>query len=340
MKRHSLYFIKPGVVEVLDELIPEPGSNQVLVRTMLSGISSGTEMLIYQGHFPDNLMLDEEIEAISGAAAYPLKYGYSTVGEIIADGDGLNPEWIGKQVFSFQPHVSHYVANKDSLQFIPEGMSLEDAIFLPNMETAVNFLMDGSPVIGEKVVVLGQGVVGLLTTAILALYPLSNLMTFDRYQIRRETSLELGAKSSINPANMRELEQTLADLNGQGAAGADLVYELSGDPKGLDQAIELCGYDGRIIVGSFYGKKKVELDLGGWFHRSRIKIISSQVSTINSNFSGRWDKSRRFKSVWDLIQQLQPARLITHKFPIREATEAYRLLADNPGETIQVAFTY
>jgi len=228
----------------------------------------------------------------------------------------------------------------DSLQFIPEGVSLEEAIFLPNMETAVNFLMDGGPVIGEKVVVLGQGVVGLLTTALLALYPLSNLVTFDRYQLRRETSLEWGAQSSINPANKMDIQQLLTDFDNQGAAGADLVYELSGDPKGLDQAIELCGYDGRIIVGSFYGKKKAELDLGGRFHRSRMKIISSQVSTINPIFSGRWDKSRRFKLVWDLIEQVQPARLITHKFPIQGAAEAYRLLAENPEGTIQVVFTY
>lgn len=340
MKRHSLYFIKPGVVGVRDELIPEPGSNQVLVRTLLSGISSGTEMLIYQGYFPDSLILDDEIEAISGEATYPLRYGYSTVGEIIADGDERSTEWIGKQVFSFQPHVSHYVADKESLQLIPEGVSLEDAIFLPNMETAVNFLMDGSPLIGEKVIVLGQGVVGLLTTALLALYPLSNLVTFDRYQMRRETSLELGAQYSLNPINIKEIEQLRAELDNQGSKGADLVFELSGAPSGLDQAIELCGYDGRIIVGSFYGTKKAQLDLGGWFHRSRIKIISSQVSSINPDFSGRWDKSRRFELAWDLIERVQPARLITHKFSIQDAADAYRLLADNPGETIQIAFTY
>jgi 2-desacetyl-2-hydroxyethyl bacteriochlorophyllide A dehydrogenase len=340
VKRQSLYFIEPGVVEIREELISKPGANQVLVSTLLSGISSGTEMLIYQGNFPENLALDEGIEAISGIPTYPLRYGYSTVGEILDYGEGVSPELVGKLVFSFQPHVSHFVTDKNSLQFVPEELSLEDAIFLPNMETAVNLLMDGGPVIGEKVIVLGQGVVGLLTTALLAQFPLSKLVTFDRYQIRRKASLDFGAQTSIDPANKEGLEKMLADLGEQGSRGADLVYELTGDPKGLDQAIELCGFDGCIVVGSFYGKKKAELDLGSWFHRSRIKMISSQVSMINPDFSGRWDKSRRYKLAWDMIEQVKPAGLITHKFPIEKADQVYRMLADRPEEMIQVAFTY
>lgn len=323
-----------------EESIPDPDSNQVVVRTLLSGISSGTEMLIYQGNFPEGLALDEGIEAISGAAAYPLKFGYATVGEIVAHGEGVNPEWVGKQVFSFQPHVSHYVVEKGSLQFIPQGLELEDAVFLPNMETAINLLMDGRPVIGENVVVLGQGVVGLLTTALLSRYPLSNLETFDHYDIRREASLDIGALVSLNPSDHEVREKFLADLDRQDSRGADLVVELTGDPKGLDLAIQLCGFDGRIVVGSFYGKKMAEIDLGGWFHRSRIKLISSQVSTINPDFSGRWDKSRRFTLAWDMLNKVRPSRLITHKFPLEKADQAYRMLAESPEDTIQVIFTY
>lgn len=340
MKSQSLYFIKPGVVEVREESLPEPGANQVLVRTLFSGISSGTEMLIYQGKFPEDLALDEGIEAISGSVSYPLKYGYSSVGEIVALGEMVDSEWIGKQVFSFQPHMSHFVAALDTLQLIPEGMGHEEAIFYPNMETAVNFLMDGSPVIGENVIVLGQGVVGLLTTALLSRFPLNNLVTFDRFENRREASLDFGAQMSLSPSDRSRLEKLVADLGCQRTRGADLVYELSGDPKGLDHAIELCGFDGRIVLGSFYGKKKAAINLGGWFHRSRIKLISSQVSTINPKFSGRWDKSRRSSLVWEMIAQVQPARLITHKFSIHDADQAYRMLAESPENTIQVAFTY
>jgi 2-desacetyl-2-hydroxyethyl bacteriochlorophyllide A dehydrogenase len=340
VKSQSLYFVEPGVVEVREESLPEPWANQVLVRTLLSGISSGTEMLIYQGSFPESLALDEGIEAISGTASYPLKYGYSSVGEVLAHGEGVDPEWIGKQVFSFQPHTSHFVTELDTLKLLPDGMAEGDAIFFPNMETAVNFLMDGGPVIGEDVIVLGQGVVGLLTTALLSRYPLGSLVTFDHFEIRRGASLSSGAQMSLSPSEVGGLEKLKIDLGWQGTRGADLVYELTGDPKGLDQAIELCGYDGRIVLGSFYGKKKADIDLGGWFHRSRIKLISSQVSTINPIFSGRWDKSRRSNLVWEMIAQDQPARLITHKFPIEDANQAYRMLAESPEKTIQIAFTY
>ncbi len=333
MERQSLYFLAPGVVEVREERIAEPASDEVLVGSSFSAISSGTEMLLYRGLFPDDLNLDENIEALSESAAYPVKYGYSAVGEIIAHGDQVNPEWIGQRVFSFQPHASHFISKTSALQIIPTELSLEEAVFLPNMETALNFLMDGRPVIGERVVVLGQGVVGLLTTALLAQYPLESLVTFDRYPVRRQASLDCGAHASYDPSKMMELA-----MGGNG--GADLVYELTGDPDGLNQAIELCGFDGRIVIGSWYGRKRAELNLGGWFHRSRMKLISSQVSSINPDFSGRWDKTRRFQIAWEMIKQVQPAKLISHKFPFHQAGEAYRLLDDHPGESIQIVFSY
>ena len=340
MKRQSLYFVAPGVVEVLDEDIAEPAPNQVLVRTVLSAISSGTEMLLYRGQFPEHLALDETIEALPGGTTYPLKFGYSAVGEIVAHGDQISPEWMGKQVFSFQPHFSHFVTEPKSLQVIPKELALEDAVFLPNMETAINFLMDGRPVIGENVIVLGQGVVGLLTTALLSQHPLLGLITIDRYPIRRQASLDCGAQTSIDPSRLKELEGSLDELTLDGDRGADLVYELTGDPSSLNLAIELCGFDGRIVIGSFYGMKRAELDLGGWFHRSRIKLISSQVSTINPEFSGRWDKTRRFQIAWEMLKQVRPSQLITHRIPIHQAGEAYQMLADNPGDTIQVVFNY
>lgn len=340
MKKQSLYFTAPGAVEVRDEQIAEPDPNQVLVRTVLSAISSGTEMLLYRGQFPEQLTLDETIETLSGATTYPLKYGYSAVGEIIARGDDVPPEWMGARVFSFQPHLSHFVTETKSLQVIPEELTWEEAVFLPNMETAINFLMDGGPVIGEKVVILGQGVVGLLTTALLSRYPLTSLVTFDRYPLRRQASLDFGAHNSIVPSQKEVFEVPHQELATEGHSGADLVYELTGDPRGLNLAIELCGFDGRIVIGSFYGKKRAELDLGGWFHRSRIRLISSQVSTINPKFKGRWDKPRRFQIAWEMLKRVRPSQLITHRFPIHQASVAYQLLADNPGDTIQVVFEY
>jgi len=340
MERKSLYFLAPGIVDVRQEQLAHPGPNQVLVRTLLSAISSGTEMLLYHGQFPDNIALDENIESLAGVSTYPLKYGYSAVGEIIDRGDEVNSDWIGKRVFSFQPHVSHFVTETNLLQVIPEGLTVEGAVFLPNMETALNFVMDGAPLIGENVVIFGQGIVGLLTTALLAQFLLSSLMTIDRYPLRRQASLDFGADSCLELSETKSIEQTIQEFQKKSYRGADLVYELTGDPKVLNQAVETCGFNGRIVIGSWYGKKQAALDFGGWFHRSRIKIISSQVSSINPEFSGRWDKSRRFQVAWEMLKRVKPAQLITHRFPIQKAGEAYRLLDENPGDTIQVVFTY
>ena len=340
MEMTSLYFLAPGNVDVRQEQLAQPGPNQVLVRTLLSAISSGSEMLLYHGQFPDNIDLDANIESLAGAATYPLKYGYSAVGEIIERGDGINPDWIGKKVFSFQPHVSHFVTETSLLQVIPEGLTVEDAVFLPNLETALNFVMDGAPLIGENVVIFGQGIVGLLTTALLAQFPLSSLITIDRYPLRRQVSLDYGADFCLEPSEMKSIEQTILEIQRESYRGADLSYELTGDPKVLNHAVEICSFNGRIVIGSWYGKKQAVLDLGGWFHRSRIKIISSQVSSINPEFSGRWDKSRRFQVAWEMLKRVKPAQLITHRFPIQKAGEAYRLLDENPGDTIQVVFTY
>jgi threonine dehydrogenase-like Zn-dependent dehydrogenase len=187
--RKSLYHLSPGAVEVQGEPVPEPGPGQVLVHTRFSAISSGTEMLLYRGQFPEGIALDDNIPSLSGGVEYPLMYGYAQVGEIRRLGSGVQEEWLGRRVFAFNPHTSHFVAEIGNLRFIPEGLPFEDALFFANMETAAGFVMDAVPVIGERVVVFGQGIVGLLTTVLLAEFPLESLVTVDRFELRRQASL-------------------------------------------------------------------------------------------------------------------------------------------------------
>jgi threonine dehydrogenase-like Zn-dependent dehydrogenase len=190
--------------------------------------------------------------------------------------------------------------------------------------------------IGERVVVFGQGVVGLLTAAALARFPLERLATLDRYPLRQEASRQLGITACLDPA----APDTPARLHELFPDGADLVYELSGVPAALDAAIDIAAFSGRVVVGSWYGRKRAALNLGGKFHRSRLRLISSQVSTLNPEVTGRWTKARRFAVAWDLLRQVQPERLITHRFPISQAAEAYRRLDQEPGSAIQVLLTY
>lgn len=337
MKRSVLYFTAPHQISLCEEDLPEPEPGQVLVKTLLSAISPGTEALIYRGQFPRDLEIDAKLPALGGSFSYPFPYGYSAVGQVIRCSAGVDPEWEGRRVFAFQPHASHFLAAAGSLLPIPEQLALEDAVFLPNMETAVNFLLDGAPVIGERVVVFGQGIVGLLTTALLARFPLQLLVTLEPVELRRQASLHAGAHQSLDPLAPQALEHVKDIL---GADLADLVYELSGSPVVLNQALALCGFAGRLVIGSWYGKKRARLDLGGRFHRSRIHLISSQVSTLSPERSGRWTHSRRFDIAWEMLAAVRPSRWITHRFPFHDAHEAYRTLDSSPGETIQILLTY
>ena len=329
-------FTAPFQIELWEEALPEPPPGHAQVRTLLSAVSPGTEMLVYRGQLPAGLALDEGIAALGGGTAYPLKYGYCAVGVVEALGAEVEPGWLGRRIFAFQPHESRFNAPVEALIPLPEGMTPERAVFLPNMETAVNLVMDGAPLVGERVVVLGQGIVGLLTTALLGRTPLERLVALERYPLRQEASLQAGAGACLDPDD----PLTMGRLHEWMPEGADLCFELSGAPQALDTAIALTGFDGRVVIGSWYGEKRASLDLGGRFHRSRIRLISSQVSTIAPALSGRWTKARRFAVAWEMLRLIQPERLITQRIPIWEAAEAYQLIDQQPGETIQVVFTY
>ncbi|HEY3135709.1 MAG TPA: oxidoreductase [Blastocatellia bacterium] len=340
MKRLALYFTAPYEVSVREESLPLPAAGQVLVQTLVSAISAGTELLVYRGQAPADAPIDEAIPALAGKFAFPLKYGYAAVGRVTEVGDDVGPEWRGKTVFAFNPHESLFLSSPDELMPVPFSLSPEEASLLPNMETSVNFLMDGQPLIGEQVVVFGQGVVGLLTTALLARLPLASLLTLDRYDLRRRKSLALGAQASLDPEASDSLARLTSLLRKDHSdTRADLTYELSGDPHALEKAIEVTGFSGRVVIGSWYGQKQVGLNLGGHFHRSRIRLISSQVSTIAPQCAGRWNKSRRLQTAWQMLRNLKPAHLITHRFPLAQAARAYALLDRHPEEAIQVILT-
>lgn len=334
MKRQSLFFTAPYQVEIRDMEFSESGSGELLVETHFSAISPGTELLIYRGQAPTALAVDETITALGGSLAFPLQYGYAAVGQVIGAGYDLERTWIGKRVFSFQPHQTHFTATPEQVFILPDDLSFEAGVFLPNVETAVNFVMDGNPLIGERVAVFGQGIVGLLTTALLARFPLGDLITFDLYPNRRTASLDAGATQSYDPAEMSNLAQVRGD------AGFDLAYELSGSPAALDQAIAMTGFAGRVVIGSWYGQKRANLDLGGHFHRRRIQLIGSQVSSIAPCLSGRWSKTRRLDLVWKMIRQLQPEQWITTRLPFKDAGRGYKLLDQKPDEIIQVLLDY
>jgi 2-desacetyl-2-hydroxyethyl bacteriochlorophyllide A dehydrogenase len=332
-KAKTVFFTAPQKIEIRETQIPLIKEDEVLVENICSAISAGTEMLVYRGQFPH---LADAHDNLSSDLKYPLAYGYASVGRVVEVGKFVNRDLANKMVFAFHPHASHFIADSDSLILIPNSIDPEIACFLPNMETAVNLVQDGAPILGERVLVLGQGIVGLLTASLLSEFPLESLVTVDNYELRRK-ALEVKSKTlKVKSFTSHELQHSST----LGQNKADLTFELSGSPSALNDAIALTTFSGRIIIGSWYGKKHAELDLGGAFHRSRIKLISSQVSTISPELSGRWDKSRRFDVAWKALERIKPEKWITQKFSLNDAAKAYQLLDENPQETIQVIFDY
>ncbi len=343
MKRTALWFTAPKSVRVQEEELAQPAAGEVRVRVAASAISPGTEMLVYRGEFPPELALDSTLGALGGGFRYPVCYGYASVGQVDALGTGVDAAWAGRRVFAFQPHATAFVSAVTDLLPIPDDVADEDALFLANMETAVNFLLDGAPLIGERVAVFGQGVVGLLTLSLLAQLPLTTCVAVDRWPARRAAALRLGATAVVDPA----LDDSAPQLRALGGAGADaedptgfdLIFELSGAPSALDQAIAAAAFDGRIVVGSWYGAKRASLDLGRRFHRGRVRLISSQVSTLTPALAGRWTKARRLEVAWRRIAALRPSQLITHRLPLDRAEAAYRRIDEEPDSCLQVILT-
>lgn len=333
--RKTVIFSAPRQVTVISDAAPQPGEGEVLVQTILSAISPGTEMLVYRGQFP-NLPTDASIEGMQNLFSYPLAYGYACVGRVSQLGKDVHPEWLGRMVFSFQPHSSCFTATPSQLLPIPAGISLENACFFPNVETAVNLVQDAAPLFGENALVIGQGIVGLLVSALLSQFPLNSLVCTELYPLRRLAAEKLNVNAVLNPASPDFLSQARQHL----ANGADLSIEVSGSPDAMNTAIGLTAFSGRIIVGSWYGEKRAPMDLGGSFHRSRIQIISSQVSTINPALMGRWTKERRYQAAWQALANIQPQKWITHRFSIDDAAQAYQLLDAIPQKVIQAVIYY
>lgn len=328
--RQTLYFAQPYQVEVHNESMPAPEPHQVVVKTVLSAISAGTELLFYRGQVPPGMAVDTSITGMQQTVKYPLAYGYCNVGEVVAHGNQVDPTWQGRRVFAFHPHTSAFISEPVQLHPIPDAISYEQAVLLPTMETAVNFVMDAKPILGERVLTIGLGIVGLLTAYLLNRFPVERVYAVDGYANR----IALAQQWGINALH------SLNDLTTLQKYNPDLILELSSNPAALTSALDYAGFGTRIVVGSWYGDKVANLPLGGNFHRNRVQLISSQVSTLDGQFSNRWDKQRRLKTAWQQLEKLPVQELISHRLPLSSASVAYALLDQHPEQTLQILFTY
>jgi threonine dehydrogenase-like Zn-dependent dehydrogenase len=319
----AVYFQGPGVVSVRDVSLPACApTGQVRVTSTLIGISHGTEMMIFEGHLPEAQSADATLSSLDCPMRYPLRYGYSTVGRM-SDGG---------HVFAFYPHQTSFWLPASETVALPPGLADDDAVFLASTETALTICHDALPVAGDCVLVVGQGVIGLLVAEILSAYPLLRVVTLEPLASRRRASAALGCLA-LDPADAGT-PAALADA--AGGRGFDVAINVSADGAGLQAAIDALAFGGTVVEASYYGSRHASLELGRSFHRKRLSIRSSQVSTADPRLAGRWNKTRRLAAALELVRRIRPGRYITHRFALEDAQSAFELIRDRPGEVLQV----
>jgi threonine dehydrogenase-like Zn-dependent dehydrogenase len=212
-------------------------------------------------------------------------------------------------------------------------------VFLANLETAISIVHDASIRYGDAVVVFGLGVVGILAGLVLKKSGARPVIGVDPFPSRREKAAELGIEDTIDLRNPK-LGDNLSKLSSTGDGFADILIDCSGSPAALQQAIDFSGFESRIITASWYGDKQVKLNLGRKFHRNRNVVVSSQVSNLNPQISGRWNKARRINLCSKLLSEVGLGLLITDVFPFEKAQDAYRKIDQKPDEILQVVLDY
>jgi 2-desacetyl-2-hydroxyethyl bacteriochlorophyllide A dehydrogenase len=330
----SVWFAQPRGVELRREVVPDVGPNDVRVDAIASAISHGTEMLVFRGQIPDGLDLD--LPTLRGSFAFPIKYGYASVGRVVETGADVRDLAIGDAVFVHHPHQSAYVVPAALPIRLPDSLAPSLGVFLANVETAANVVLDAAPRLGERVAVFGQGVVGLLITQLLRRTGVSLIIAVDPLARRRELACQLGADVALAPEDVAA--GNIRDLSDE--HGVDLAIEASGNTTALDQALGAVTFGGTVVVCSWYGTKPVPLTLGGAFHRRRLRIHSSQVSTIDAALQPRWTLQRRLALARNLLPHLDLNTLISPRFPLEQAADAYALVDQHADQTVQVLFTY
>jgi 2-desacetyl-2-hydroxyethyl bacteriochlorophyllide A dehydrogenase len=312
VKARAVHFVAPRRVELREvELLP-PSEGRVLVATEWSGISSGTELLAYRGEVDPDLPLDETIGSLAGTFAYPFRYGYSAVGRVEQPAGSLAA---GQLVFAFHPHQDRFVVDAGAVTPV-DGLDPRAATLYPLVETALQVCLDAAPRLGETVVVVGMGAVGILVAALLARAG-AVVLGSEPEPARRAAAGAFGVRA-LAP---EEVPEALA--TGTAGRGADLVVEASGNPQALASSLGWLAHEGTVLVCSWYGTRPASLPLGADFHRRRLALRSTQVSTLPAALGARWDRGRRATLAWNLVRELPLRVLTTHEFPFDRAAEAY-----------------
>jgi 2-desacetyl-2-hydroxyethyl bacteriochlorophyllide A dehydrogenase len=312
LQARAFWLAAPGQGEIRDERLAAPDPDQVLVRTLYSGISRGTESLVFRGEVPPSQYHAMRAPFQRGDFPAPVKYGYCNVGFVEAGPEALR----GQTVFCLYPHQDRYVVPATAVTLIPSSIPPGRAVLAANLETALNVLWDATPRLGDRMTVIGAGAVGCLVARLAGQMPGCVVQLVDVDPRKAALATRLGVRFATPE---------------QAEGGQDCVIHASGASAGLTTALELAGFEATVVEASWFGARPVSLPLGEAFHANRLRIHSSQVGTVATAQRGRWDHRRRMATVMELLDDPALEGLIGGDRPFAELPRVMADLSRNPG---------
>jgi hypothetical protein len=301
--------------EIRAERAGPPAEGEVMVRALYSGISRGTEALVFSGSVPVSEYQRMRAPFQAGEFPAPVKYGYASVGEV-ARGPG---ELKNRRVFVLYPHQTRYVVPATAVHVVPKDVPPERAVLAANVETAINALWDARLQMGDRVAVIGAGTVGCLVAWLAGRTAGCDVELVDKSPERAAVARTLGVRFAAPAA---------------ASADADVVVHASGSPEGLGLALRVAGFEATVVELSWYGVRVVPLALGEAFHARRLTLKSSQVGTVALSQRARWDTRRRMQLALRLLADPVLDVLITGESEFDALPEVMATLASSPGNTL------
>jgi threonine dehydrogenase-like Zn-dependent dehydrogenase len=317
----AFWLREPGCGEIRPIGLPEPGTGDVVVRTVRSGISRGTETLVFRGAVPLDQHAGMRAPFQEGDFPGPVKYGYLNVGAV-EEGPA---ELRGRLVFCLYPHQTAYVVPAGSVAIVPEDVPPSRAVLAGTVETAINALWDAAPAVGDRVAVVGAGMVGCCVARLLQSYPATRVTLVDVDPGRADVAAALGAHFALP-------EDAPQDL--------DLVVHTSATSAGLQRSLDLLAAEGTVIDLSWYGDTEVRLSLGGAFHVQRLAIRSSQVGTVSPARASRRTSADRLALALELLRDPAFDALLTGESPFHELPDVMARLAAGSLPALCHTITY
>jgi 2-desacetyl-2-hydroxyethyl bacteriochlorophyllide A dehydrogenase len=311
----AFWVAAPGRGEIRPAVLRSPADDDVVVQALFSGISRGTEALVFSGCVPQSEWTRMRAPFQEGEFPGAVKYGYASVGRVECGSSELK----GRIVFVLHPHQTRYVVPASAVHMLPADVPPGRAVLAANVETALNGVWDASPQGGDRVVVIGAGTVGCLVAWLASRIEGCDVQLVDVNPQRQRVAQSLGV-SFAQPDNA--------------SCDADIVIHVSGSPDGLQQALDIAGFEATIIEMSWFGDRQVALPLGGAFHSRRLTIKSSQVGHVAASQRARWDPRRRMAQALSLLADPALDVLITGESAFDDLPDVMARLAHAPGDAL------